>query len=424
MREELKKWFRMECEDTRTTLLYFIRWGIYSLLAGLLGGAIGASFIRFIQYVTTLRKENPWILFCMPFAGLLIVFLHIIYKERGNKGTNLVLESVTDGKPVDKPIAPLIYICTILSHLVGASVGREGAALQIGGGLGDYLGAKLHFDEKSRKLAVMAGMSAVFAAVFGTPVAAAVFPIEVISVGIMHFSALVPCIFSSFIGYEFALFLGAGYEHFTVTGIPAFGLVPVLQLILLGILSGLVARIFCFTLHFSNQLYGRITKNPYLRILLASVIFIALTLPLRTDLYMGSGTELIELAIAGEQIPYAAFAFKILFTAIALGGKFKGGEIVPTLCIGACFGWLFGMLTGFSPSLAAACGMAALFVGVTNCPIATLLISLEMLSTEAMPFYSIVIAVSYCFSGYASLYASQRIMYSKTELSFINKRGD
>lgn len=424
MNEERKRRIQIELEDMHTTLMFFVRWSIYSLIAGLIGGALGASFLYLINAVTALRGRESWLLLCMPLAGLLIVFLHVVYRERGNKGTNIVLDSVTKGTPVDKPIAPLIYISTILSHLVGASVGREGAALQIGGGLGDFLGRRLRFDEKDRKLAVMAGMSAVFAAVFGTPVAAAVFPIEVISVGIMHFSALVPCIFSSFIAYEFAGMLGAEYEHFAVSGIPVFGASPVLRLILLGILCGILARLFCFMLHAADHLYSRLTKGPYVRILLASVIFIALTLLVRTDLYMGSGTVLIERAIAGEEIPYAAFFLKMVFTAIALGGKFKGGEIVPTLCIGAAFGWLFGTLTGFSPSLCAACGMAALFVGVTNCPMATLLISLELLSTEAMPFYSIVIAVSYCFSGYASLYQSQRIMYSKTKLSFINFRKE
>ena len=401
-------------------LLFFIRWAVFALIAGALGGVIGASFVKLIKWATEMRVSHAWLLFCMPVAGVLIVFLHECLNEKGNRGTNLVLEAVTGDKPVDKPIPVLIYVSTVLSHLVGASAGREGAALQIGGGLGGFVGGLFHLDEKDRKVAVMAGMSAVFAAVFGTPVAAAVFPIEVISVGIMHFSALVPCVFSAFVGYYVSLSLGISFESFAVAEIPAFSVKSAALIILLGVLCGLCAQFFCRLLHLANRLYSRYTPNSYVRIITASIIFILLTLLVRTDLYEGTSMAIIERSLAGH-IVYEAFFLKMIFTAIALGGKFKGGEIVPVFCTGAALGCTFGSLAGFAPSLCAACGLAGLFAGATNCPVSTLLIALEMLSPEAMPYYSLVIAVSFLFSGYTGLYESQRIMYSKTRPQFINR---
>lgn len=420
---EPKKTFLEDCGSPRKEFMqnleFFLQWGFFAIIAGLVGGLVGAAFVKLIAWATATRGAFPWLLFCMPAAGVIIVFLHELFHEKGNRGTNLVLESVTGDKPIDRPIPGLIFISTVLSHLVGASAGREGAALQIGGGIGGFVGRFFDLDEKERKIAVMAGMSAVFAAVFGTPVAAAVFPIEVISIGIMHYSALVPCVLSSFIGYQVSLLLGVSFEQFTVSAIPALSLHSVGLIILLGIACGLCAQLFCRILHLANKLYSRFTPNSYVRILAASGIFILLTLLVGTDLYEGTSTAIIERSLAGS-IPYEAFLFKMLFTAIALGGKFKGGEIVPVFCVGASLGCAFGMLLGFSPSLCAACGLAGVFAGATNCPVSTLLIALELMSPEGMPYYSIVIAVSFLFSGYSGLYESQRIMYSKTRPEFIN----
>lgn len=410
-------------DDWMQNVTYFIKWSFFSVIAGLPGGVIGALFVRLIRLATETRTAHGWLLFCMPLAGVLIVWLHERFHVAGNRGTNLVLESVTGEKPIDRQIPPLIFVSTVLSHLVGASCGREGAALQIGGGLGGFLAQGIALDEKDQKIAVMAGMSAVFAAVFGTPVAAAVFPIEVISVGVMYFSALVPCIFSAFIGCAISGMLGTEFESFLIAEIPAFDMKAAALTILLGILCGLCAQFFCRTMHAAEHLYSRFFKNTYLRILAASGIFICLTLLCGTTLYEGASTEIIERSLSGS-IGYEVFFLKTIFTAIALGGKFKGGEIVPVFCVGASFGCAFGELLGFSPELCAACGIAGVFVGATNCPISTLLIALEMLAPEGLPFYSLVIAVSYVFSGYTGLYGSQRIMYSKTESRFINRTAE
>lgn len=407
-------------EDNLNNLKYFVKWGIFSLAAGIFGGLTGACFSLAVVKATEIRTMNPWLLFLMPAAGVFIVFIHDVFNQRGNKGTNLVLEAVSGDSSIAKPLIPLMFVSTVLSHLVGASVGREGAALQMGGGIGSLLGGLFSLDEKDKKVAVMAGTSALFAAVFGTPIAAAVFAIEVVSVGIMYFSALVPCIFSAFIAYGISASLGTDFEMFMLNTVPELSPRSVIMVVLLGIGCAFTSVLFCTVMKKTNQIYDKVFKsNYYLRILAASVIFIALTLITGTDIYEGTSIGLIEQSFKGT-VPYEAFILKMIFTAVALGGKFKGGEIVPTFCIGATFGCTFGRILGFSPELCAACGMAGLFAGVTNCPVSTLIISLEMMSTAAMPFYSIVIAVAFAFSGYTGLYGSQKIMYSKTKTEFIN----
>ncbi|MGN0660100.1 MAG: chloride channel protein [Oscillospiraceae bacterium] len=401
---------------------YFLKWSVISLITGAVGGAAGGLFYLAIAYVTSFRKAHGFMLYLMPIAGLIIVFLYKITKEEKNRGTNMILESISSDEKITVITGPLIFISSVLTHLVGGSAGREGAALQIGGSLGSGISRLLRLDEKDGKVAVMCGMSAVFSALFGTPVAAAVFSIEVISIGVMYYSALVPCLFSAFIGMQFAGFLGVMPEKFTIVNAPALSVKGMLLIILLGILCSVVSVMFCMALHGAEKLYKKFIPNAYIRILAASAIFILLTVISGTRLYNGSSMELITGSLSGS-IGYGAFFLKIVFTAVCLGGGFKGGEIVPTLCVGASFGCAFGMLAGFSPSLCAACGMVALFVGVTNCPVASLMIALELFGGTNMSYFAIVIAVTFALSGYYGLYSSQKFAYSKTKAEFINRKS-
>ena len=362
-------------------------------------------------------------LFFLPVSGILIVWLYHTFHEEGNRGTNMVIDAISSTEKVTPATGPLIFVSTVLTHIAGGSSGREGAALQLGGSLGNLFGNTIHLDEKDKKIAIMCGMSAVFSALFGTPVAAAIFPLEVISIGVLYYAALVPCIFSSFIGVGIARYLGIAGEHFTVLSIPAISVSSVGWIIFLSALCAGVSIVFCLMLHGAEHTYRKIFPNPYVRILAASAIFILLTLLIGTRDYCGSSMPLIERSMEGE-IGYEAFFLKMLFTAIALGAGFKGGEIVPTLCVGAAFGCAFGQITGFAPSLCAACSMAALFAGVTNCPISSLVIALELFGYEGMEYFSIAIAVAFALSGYYGLYASQKFVYSKTKTEFINRKSN
>lgn len=267
----------------------------------------------------------------------------------------------------------------------------------------------------------MCGMSAAFSAIFGTPIAASVFSMEVASVGVMYYAALVPCVFSSLTASLFAVSMGIGPDVFALVQIPEFQILPACKVIGLGLCCAVVSALFCISLHSAGGFYKKYLKNPYIRILVSSAIIILLTILLQTSDYMGAGVPVIERAMEGTVSP-PAFLLKILFTALTLAAGFKGGEIVPSFFIGATFGCLFGQLCGISPSLCAAVGMMAVFCGVTNCPITSLLISFELFGYQAVPYFLIGVSVSYLMSGYYSLYHDQKIIYSKYKTEYINRQ--
>lgn len=398
-----------------------VKWVIFSILSGILVGLIGTGFYFGMEFVTGTRLSYPWLIFFLPLGGILIVGLYRLLHDEHDTGTNLVLSAIHSNDKIPLRMAPLIFISTLITHLFGGSAGREGAALQLGGSIGNSLGKLFRFDDKDQHIMIMSGMSAAFSALFGTPMAAAIFSMEVVSVGIMHYSALVPCVISSLVAHGIALYFGVSQEMFPITDIPDFTVASAVRLSVLAILCALVSILFCIMLHQTGRLYQKYLKNPYLRAVAGGCIIIALTLLVGDQSYNGTGVSTIAQCVDGTVRP-EAFFLKMLFTALTLGAGFKGGEIVPTFFIGASFGCLFGNLIGFAPSMCTAIGMTAVFCGVTNCPITSLLISFELFGYNGMPFFLLAIAFSYMLSGYFGLYSSQKIMYSKYKTNYINKQ--
>lgn len=408
----------------RQNIRYFLKWTFISAVSGVTIGLAGTLFGLGIQKATAFWKSHSWTLYLLPLVGLLIVWLYRFAHEEKNRGTDMVLDSISSTEEVTPATAPLIFISTLLSHLATASVGREGAALQLGGSLGNLIGKAFRLDEKDRKIAIMCGMSAGFSAIFGTPLAAAVFAMEVISIGVMYYAALVPCVFSAFVGVSVAKFLGLAPEHYEIGLVPEFGASSALLTVLIGILCACVGIFLCVSLHQCGHAYRKVFPNPYIRVLAGSAIFIVLTLLFPARLYNGSGAQIIEMVFEGERIPVYAFLMKILFTGVALGAGFKGGEIVPTLTVGAAFGYLMSLMTGLPVGLCASVGMACLFVSVTNCPVATMFMAFELFGFAAMPYYAIAVAVCFTLSGYYGLYHSQKFVYSKIRTEFINRKSN
>lgn len=408
----------------RQNIRYFLKWTFISAISGVTIGLAGTLFGLGIQKATAFWKSHSWTLYLLPLVGLLIVWLYRFAHEEKNRGTDMVLDSISSTEEVTPATAPLIFISTLLSHLATASVGREGAALQLGGSLGNLIGKAFRLDEKDRKIAIMCGMSAGFSAIFGTPLAAAVFAMEVISIGVMYYAALVPCVFSAFVGVSVAKFLGLAPEHYEIGLVPEFGASSALLTVLIGILCACVGIFLCVSLHRCGHAYRKVFPNPYIRVLAGSAIFIVLTLLFPARLYNGSGAQIIEMVFEGERIPVYAFLMKILFTGVALGAGFKGGEIVPTLTVGAAFGYLMSLVTGLPVGLCASVGMACLFVSVTNCPVSTMFMAFELFGFAAMPYYAIAVAVCFTLSGYYGLYHSQKFVYSKIRTEFINRKSN
>jgi len=328
-------------------------------------------------------------------------------------GTNLVLDATHTGAKVPARMAAVIFISTVMTHLCGGSAGREGAALQIGGGLSSAMSRALKLDESTRRVLTLCGMAAVFSALFGTPVAAAVFCIEMVSVGEFKSAELLPCMLASFTAQWIARLMGAAPAAYAINGAPAFGFGSLLAALALGAACALMSVAFCEVMHRSAHFFAKSMPNRYLRALAGGAIVVALTLIVGSRDYNGAGGDVILRAIEqGRAVPYA-FALKLLFTAVTLGCGFKGGEIVPAFFVGATLGCMLGPLLGVSASFGAAICMIAVFCGVANCPIASILISVELFGAQSLALFAVACAASFMLSGRFSLYSSQRFLFSK-----------
>lgn len=405
-------------------LLSFLKWAAVGVGVGCIVGLAGVGFAYTMQLVTAARTAVPLLVLGLPLCGAAIVFLYHRAGVRNSRGTNLVLLSVRSEEDIPLRMAPLIFIGTALTHLFGGSAGREGAALQLGGSIAQNLGKLLKMNKKELHVVTMAGMSACFTALFGTPLTATVFAMEVVSVGAMYYSALVPCATASVTAYAVATLCGLPPERFAITGIPeAFSPLTALRVGALAALAALVSILFCVTLKYTGKLYTKWFSNAYIKAAVGGVIIAALSLLLYAltgkFAFNGAGMDVVAAALDGQADGYA-FLLKILFTALTLEAGFKGGEIVPTFYIGSTFGCFAGPFLGLPPSFSAALELISLFCGVTNCPLTSIFLSLELFGGEGLLWYLLSAAVSYMLSGYFGLYSQQKILYSKELPEFID----
>lgn len=397
----------------------FFKWGFIATFIGIVVGLAGTLFHFVTDHAVDLRMEHRWILFLLPIAGLIIVFLYRLLKMENDVGTNVVFLAIHKNAKITIKTAPLIFIGTILTHMCGGSSGREGAAIQLGASLSSSFTKLFRLDEKDKKILTMCGMSAAFAAIFGTPITSTVFSMEIFSVGIMYYSALLPCALSALIGFEISKFFGVAPTAFTILNVPEVTIGSTLRTVVLGIACAFLGILFCITVKKTGKYYKRFFKNAYLRVAVGGVIVITLTLLVGNFDYNGAGMNIIARAIEGDAKP-EAFAMKIIFTAVTLGAGFKGGEIVPVFFAGATFGNVFGGMLGLSPSFGAGIGLSAMFCAVTNCPLTSIILCVELFGTNGLLLFVLAISISYMLSGYYGLYSSQKIIYSKTRNEYID----
>ena len=395
-----------------------LKWMVLGGVIGLVGGIIGSLFHIGVDTATQMRLAHPWVLYLMPVGGLAIVGLYRLTKTEG-KGTNDIIASVHFGEQVPGLLVPVIFVSTVITHLCGGSAGREGAALQIGGGIGYQAGRLLRLGEKDLPLATLCGMSGVFAALFGTPLTATVFALEVISVGVLYYAGLVPCLTAALTGYLGSVLMGVPPTRFTVT-VPGLEVRTMLLVMVLALLCAVVSILFCRGLHGVEHLLKRTLKNPYLRVAVGAAVLIGLTLLTNGD-YNGAGMEVIGRAIAGQADPWA-WVWKLLFTAITIGCGFKGGEVVPSFFVGAAFGCVAAGWLGLPAGFGAAMGLVSVFCGAVNCPLASIILSVELFGSGDLLYFAMACSISYLISGYCGLYSSQTILYSKLRAEFINVR--
>lgn len=419
----LKRRLIAESESAGHYMFIFFRWTVIAAVTGVVGGVVGALFHMAVNAATEFRGEHGWVIFTLPAAGALIALIYHIFGFDNDGGTNLIISSIRTKDHVPLRMAPLIFVATVITHLAGGSAGREGAALQLGGSIGNRIGELFGVKEQDIGLAVMCGMSALFSALFGTPLTACFFAMEVISVGVIYYAGLVPCIASSLTAYGISLLMKAEPTRFNISKfVPLLSFGSVVRVCILAAVCAVISIFFCVAMKTANKWFSQFFENKYLRAAVGGAVILALTLLLRTTDYNGAGMNVIENAVLEGNAHPAAFLLKIIFTAVTIGCGFKGGEIVPTMFIGATLGCAFSPLIGLDARFAAAVGIVALFCSVVNCPTASLFLSLELFGSEGIVLFAAACGVSYMLSGYYGLYSSQKIVYSKLHTRYINKR--
>lgn len=425
----MQSFFLTLWEDIKSFFSHFrvyLKWLALALVMGAVLGALGAGFYYALFYAGIYREAHPWLIWLLPVAGLVIAAMYYFFEKNPlteeNKGTNMVLAAVNGGEDIPFRMLPLIFISSAISHLFGASVGREGAALQMGASFGSTVSRLLKFNENDSKVLIMTGMSAAFAAIFGSPLTAAVFSMEVISVGVMYYAALVPCMVSALTALYVARLLGVQYAVYHLKDIPALAPLSAGRVMVLGILCAVLSIAICYTLIITERGMHHVFENPFVKIFVAGTLVSLLTMLVGSQDYNGLGAAVILKAVAGQVVWYA-FLLKLLFTAVSLAGGYRGGEIVPSLFMGATFGCFAAGFLGLPPSVGAALGMIAVFCGVTNSPIASFIMGLELFGGQGMWMFGLVVAVSYMLSGYYGLYKSQLIIYSKYRSVYVHRKA-
>lgn len=388
------------------------RFLILTILTGTIMGLASAAFLKSLEIVTVLREQSGWLIFLLPVTGVLTALMYRKYGKGAQRGSNLVIESVHEDVRVPFRMTVFSFAFTVLTHLTGGSAGREGTAVQIGGALSNRLAVRARLDKTGQRILVMAGISAGFGSVFGTPLAGAFFGMEMCFVGKLSYEALLPCFIASFTADLVTAALGITHATRRIAAIPALSPYPVAIVFAAAIVFGYCGKYFAIAVHAIKKRYARHFKDDLVRALAASLVVLGVMLLINGVRYAGLSTWMIDAAFQGTASLWDPIR-KFLLTVLTLGAGLQGGEATPLFDIGASLGSLIGQLTHVEPSLLAALGLIGVFGCAANIPITTIVLGIEMFGTKAVPYYVITALVSYYLTGHHGIYSAQVIAIPK-----------
>jgi H+/Cl- antiporter ClcA len=393
-----------------------VLWLPLASAVGVLGGAAAGVFLWALDWVTNTRVSHPQLIWGLPVAGFVVGYVYLKFGKSVEAGNNLLIDEIHDPKArVPLRMVPLVLFGTLASHLFGASVGREGTAVQMGGALADQL-TRFTRQASDRRVLLMAGISAGFAGVFGTPLAGAIFGIEVLALGMMRKNALLPCLIAALVAdattTTLGHWMGVVHTHYSVGAVPPMTLWLACMALIAGAIFGGTAKLFADGSHWVGKQFKRIAYAPF-RPLLGGGIFVLLVLLLAwfgldAGRYQGLG---IPVMVEAFQQPVSWFdaPLKLALTIFSIGAGFKGGEVTPLFYIGATLGNVLAPILDMPFGLLAGLGFVAVFAGAANTPLACSLMAIELFGAPIAPYAVLVCAMAHLCSGHSSIYKSQRM---------------
>jgi len=393
--------------------IHLLRWVGLGAVVGVLAGGSAWALLRALDWATQVRLANPWLLLLLPAAGFVVGFVYHRWAGTAIAGNNLLLDEIHDPRAwVPRRMAPLIYGATVVTQVFGGSAGREGTGLQMAGSLTDWFSRTIRLPAADRRILLIAALAGGFGALFGVPLAGAVFGLEVQSVGRLRYDALVPALTASVVGNQVVLALGVHHE---LTPQLAIDVTPLLlgKVAVASLAFAAAGIVFIELTHAIKVLVGAAIPWPPARPILGGLVIIGLVLLVGNQDYLGLSLPLAAHAIEGQPVGFEVFLLKIVFTSVTLGTGFQGGEVTPLFVVGATLGAALGTVLGVPVEVLAAIGYVAVFAGAANTPLACTIMGVELFGSHLIVPIAAACVITFVFSSHRSIYGRQRVAVRK-----------